>query len=42
MSIVQVKYQEQWDVLCEQPEMLDRILAAIGIPREKSSFKSHV
>lgn len=27
-----VKYQEEWDILRAQPEKLESILAAIGIP----------
>jgi ATP adenylyltransferase len=32
-----VKHQEEWDVLRKQPEMLDTILEAIGIPRQVMS-----
>ena len=32
-----VKHQEEWDVLRRQPEMLDNILEAIGIPRQTMS-----
>jgi ATP adenylyltransferase len=38
-----VKHQEEWDVLRKQPEMLDTILTAIGIPRQTlPSEKSRV
>ncbi|KAJ4374267.1 bifunctional AP-4-A phosphorylase/ADP sulfurylase [Neocucurbitaria cava] len=37
-----VKHQEEWDLLREKPEMLDHILAAIGIPREAPRSKSRV
>jgi len=32
-----VKHQEEWDVLRKQPQMLDTILEAIGIPRQVMS-----
>ncbi|KAF2709547.1 Ap4A phosphorylase-like protein II [Pleomassaria siparia CBS 279.74] len=32
-----VKYQEEWDVLRSQPEKLDSILGAIGIPKTKQT-----
>ncbi|KAH8723901.1 Ap4A phosphorylase-like protein II [Phaeosphaeriaceae sp. PMI808] len=37
-----VKHQEEWNVLRDQPEMLDTVLWAIGIPRESLSQKAHV
>ncbi|KAF1841590.1 Ap4A phosphorylase-like protein II [Cucurbitaria berberidis CBS 394.84] len=37
-----VKHQEEWDLLRKKPEMLDSILAAIGIPREASWSRSRV
>jgi ATP adenylyltransferase len=32
-----VKYQEEWDVLRAQPEKLDQILGAIGLPTNSST-----
>lgn len=37
-----VKHQEEWDLLRKEPELLDQILTAIGIPRETSWSKSRV
>lgn len=39
-----VKHQEQWDVLQQQPEKLDALLKAIGIPSHPkgSALRSHV
>ncbi|KAH7079081.1 Ap4A phosphorylase-like protein II [Paraphoma chrysanthemicola] len=37
-----VKYQEQWDLLRKQPDFIDHILQAIGIPRAESTVKSRV
>jgi ATP adenylyltransferase len=37
-----VKHQEEWDTLRKGPELLDDILASIGIPRENTSYRSRV
>jgi ATP adenylyltransferase len=37
-----VKHQEEWEMLCKRPEMLDNILAAIGVPRDLQMHKSRV
>ncbi|KAF2132081.1 Ap4A phosphorylase-like protein II [Dothidotthia symphoricarpi CBS 119687] len=37
-----VKHEEEWDALRSQPEKLDSILAAIGIPREPLPLKPRV
>lgn len=37
-----VKYQAEWDLLRKQPELLDHILQAIGIPRADSPIKPRV
>lgn len=37
-----VKHEEEWNTLRSQPEKLDSILAAIGIPKELRTFKPHV
>jgi ATP adenylyltransferase len=34
-----VKYQEEWDILRGQPEKLDSILKAIGIPKPSDSLE---
>ncbi|KAF1838826.1 Ap4A phosphorylase-like protein II [Decorospora gaudefroyi] len=37
-----VKYQEEWDVLRGKPQVLDNILAAIGVPKVPQQSKPHV
>ena len=37
-----VKYEEEWDLLRKKPEILQKILAAIGIPKESQWSKPHV
>jgi ATP adenylyltransferase len=37
-----VKNQGEWDTLRAQPEKLDSILAAIGIPKAQGQYKSRV
>ena len=37
-----VKNQGEWDTLRAKPEMLDSILAAIGIPKEQGQYKARV
>jgi ATP adenylyltransferase len=37
-----VKNQGEWDTLRAQPEMLDSILAAIGIPKEQDQCRARV
>jgi ATP adenylyltransferase len=34
-----VKYKEEWDTLRTQPQKLDAILEAIGIPRQAQTTK---
>jgi ATP adenylyltransferase len=36
-----VKYQEEWDVLRVEPEKLDTLLEAIGIPLETEDNQSN-
>lgn len=37
-----VKHQEQWETLRKQPDLLDGILTAIGIPSDPPIYKSRV
>jgi len=37
-----VKHREEWDTLRKRPELLDHILASIGIPRDITPYKSRV
>ena len=37
-----VKHQDEWDMLRNNPKLLDSILSAIGIPRETQGPRPHV